>query len=274
MCTCPKTCANLLFHYGLFRLPPSLHPPLPPFLPSLLPTLPPPLNVSPLLLFFPGILMILASDSRTSARNSQAMKTRVALLFICVCFLSGVVAQGQGPIMHAEGVRYCLVPCAAGLALMHAMSVCVGEKTHDICAHTEASESLCGNGMVDELEHCDDGNSESNDGCSSTCTVECGYDCTGGSPSTCASTCGDGVQVAGDEECDDGNAEDGDGCSSWCAVEEGWTCSSATCSTSHCSDADIGDGDGPGTTTTNATAAAAAVAATALPFCLCARICC
>jgi len=30
----------------------------------------------------------------------------------------------------------------------------------------------------------------------------------------------------------------------------------------------------PGTTTTNATAAAAAVAATALPFCLCARICC
>ena len=67
---------------------------------------------------------------------------------------------------------------------MHAMSVCVGEKTHDICAHTEASESLCGNGMVDELEHCDDGNSESNDGCSSTCTVECGFDCGSAEPSS------------------------------------------------------------------------------------------
>ena len=92
--------------------------------------------------------------------------------------------------------------------------------------HAEASESLCGNGMVDELEHCDDGGSESNDGCSSTCTVEYGYECMNEESmlSSCMYTCGDGLIAVGSEECDDGNEEDGDGCSSECVIEYGYEC--------------------------------------------------
>ncbi len=43
----------------------------------------------------------------------------------------------------------------------------------------------CGDGMVGGAEACDDGNTVAGDGCSSTCAVESGWDCTntpGGDP--------------------------------------------------------------------------------------------
>ncbi|MFP2913469.1 DVUA0089 family protein, partial [Pyxidicoccus sp. 3LFB2] len=67
-------------------------------------------------------------------------------------------------------------------------------------------------------ETCDDDNSASNDGCSSTCAQESGYDCTGTSPTICAARCGDG-RVRGSETCDDGNTTSGDGCNATCNVE-------------------------------------------------------
>lgn len=48
---------------------------------------------------------------------------------------------------------------------------------------------LCGNGLPDSGEGCDDGNSKSGDGCSNLCVVENGYICTQAStvrPSLCA----------------------------------------------------------------------------------------
>ena len=39
--------------------------------------------------------------------------------------------------------------------------------------------STCGNGVANSGEECDDGNTANNDGCSSTCTIESGYACTG-----------------------------------------------------------------------------------------------
>lgn len=63
--------------------------------------------------------------------------------------------------------------------------------------------SLCGNGVLQTGEECDDGNSTSGDGCSDICTKE---------------RCGDGKQVTG-EECDDGNKISGDGCSPKCKKE-------------------------------------------------------
>ena len=45
---------------------------------------------------------------------------------------------------------------------------------------------LCGNGRVDAPERCDDGNNVPGDGCSASCTEECGSWCGCGSPSTCA----------------------------------------------------------------------------------------
>lgn len=66
---------------------------------------------------------------------------------------------------------------------------------------------VCGDGTVDQGETCDDGNTTSADGCSSTCQTE--------SP---GATCGTGTVEAG-ETCDDGNTTDGDGCSAICLKE-------------------------------------------------------
>ncbi len=63
---------------------------------------------------------------------------------------------------------------------------------------------LCGNGILDEGEECDDNNLLNNDGCSSNCRLE---------------YCGDGVKQS-NEECEDGNNVDGDGCSAECEIEE------------------------------------------------------
>ena len=64
--------------------------------------------------------------------------------------------------------------------------------------------SVCGDGVLDAGEACDDGNTTNGDGCSSTCELE--------------SVCGNGI-LEGNEVCDDGNTLDGDGCSSTCELE-------------------------------------------------------
>ena len=66
----------------------------------------------------------------------------------------------------------------------------------------------CGNGEVNGSEQCDDGNTTSGDGCSSTCQVE----------DAPAPACGDGTVDPG-EQCDDGNTTPGDGCSATCQFE-------------------------------------------------------
>lgn len=80
----------------------------------------------------------------------------------------------------------------------------------------------CGDGVLDFTETCDDGDTSSGDGCSATCFLELGWECTG-SPSLCSIICGDGILI-GDEECDDGETSSGDGCSNVCAIEEGFEC--------------------------------------------------
>ena len=71
----------------------------------------------------------------------------------------------------------------------------------------------CGNGFVDvdEGEACDDGNTESEDGCSADCSSN--------------ETCGNGVlDLHMREQCDDGNLKSHDGCSSGCTAEHPtWT---------------------------------------------------
>ena len=71
-------------------------------------------------------------------------------------------------------------------------------------------------------EACDDGNTSSGDGCSSTCEVESWYTCTW-EPSIC-SVCGDWILDTW-ETCDDGNTSDSDGCSSTCQIETDRECS-------------------------------------------------
>ena len=79
-------------------------------------------------------------------------------------------------------------------------------------------DAVCGNGVVEGDEQCDDGNQIPFDGCATTCTLEAR--CADGQ---CTAACGDGVKSA-EEDCDDGNARSGDGCSAQCRIESGWTC--------------------------------------------------
>ena len=108
---------------------------------------------------------------------------------------------------------------------------------------------VCGDGYRESsgqvspvTEECDDGNVADNDGCSSSCRVEAGFECSeygsrrsnsprgplgfsSGGRDVCKrkEVCGDGLRV-GAEECDDANSADGDGCSGACKVEDGWKC--------------------------------------------------
>eukprot|EP01127_Copromyxa_protea_P013726 TRINITY_DN3710_c0_g1_i1.p1 TRINITY_DN3710_c0_g1~~TRINITY_DN3710_c0_g1_i1.p1 ORF type:complete len:229 (-),score=80.45 TRINITY_DN3710_c0_g1_i1:67-753(-) len=77
--------------------------------------------------------------------------------------------------------------------------------------------------LFNSLFSCDDGNTESGDGCSAECQQEEGWACNG----TCTTICGDSL-IFGNETCDDGNTESGDGCSDECQQEEGWTCTGET----------------------------------------------
>lgn len=74
---------------------------------------------------------------------------------------------------------------------------------------------VCGNGAKEGGEGCDDGVTPpaSGDGCSAACQVETGWTCTG-APSSCATTCGDGI-IAGAEQCDFGA---GNGPASTCSA--------------------------------------------------------
>ena len=75
---------------------------------------------------------------------------------------------------------------------------------------------MCGDGVVQPGESCDDPTDLLDDGCLS-CVAQPGFDCPaqGGA---CQAVCGDQRVVAA-EACDDGNTADGDGCSGGCSLE-------------------------------------------------------
>ena len=96
----------------------------------------------------------------------------------------------------------------------------------DGCTNACAAGPVCGDSAVDDPEACDDGNRDDDDGCDASCQT----------------TCGDGI-AAGDEECDDGNDDELDGCTSACVI-------AATCGDDAledpeaCDDGNRDDGDG------------------------------
>lgn len=64
---------------------------------------------------------------------------------------------------------------------------------------------MCGDGVRQHGEQCEDGNLVDGDGCSSLCQIE-------------SFVCGNGKVDRG-EQCDDGNTIPGDGCSANCTFE-------------------------------------------------------
>jgi cysteine-rich repeat protein len=81
----------------------------------------------------------------------------------------------------------------------------------DAC-RTDCRLPYCGDQVVDQNETCDDGSSNSD-----FLAGACRHDCQ-------LFHCGDGVADPG-EDCDDANAAAGDGCSDQCLVEDQWQCS-------------------------------------------------
>jgi fibro-slime domain-containing protein len=87
--------------------------------------------------------------------------------------------------------------------------------------------TVCGDGVREGTERCDDGNVKAFDGCSPTCRLE--PSCPNGA---CVAVCGDALLFdfdadldgKNDEDCDDGNNRNGDGCSATCKVEAGYQC--------------------------------------------------
>jgi len=95
--------------------------------------------------------------------------------------------------------------------------------------------SVCGDGLVEGNEECDDGNSDNSDACLDFCLAAvCGDDyvqadveeCDDGNgddtdecPTSCLlATCGDGFVQADVEECDDANDDDTDACVAGCVA--------------------------------------------------------
>ncbi len=107
-----------------------------------------------------------------------------------------------------------------------------------------ASVPGCGNGLVGNIELCDDGNMTDGDGCTH-CTVDTGYNCDTSEPSVCqAIGCGDGIIQAG-EDCDDDNTAPLDGCDANCAIEAGYRCTGepSVCVVAGCGDGVVDTGE-------------------------------
>ncbi|MBL9102788.1 MAG: DUF4215 domain-containing protein [Myxococcales bacterium] len=105
----------------------------------------------------------------------------------------------------------------------------------DATSESTSSAGVCGDGVVDEGEGCDDGNEDDEDACPS------------GAQGACAgeAACGDGLVWAGQEECDDGNTMNGDGCEEDCTETPTAECGNGVMEAGEgCDDGNAVDEDG------------------------------
>jgi cysteine-rich repeat protein len=71
------------------------------------------------------------------------------------------------------------------------------------CIGEPECEVVCGDGLIESVEQCDDGDLNNEDGCSALCNIELGWECTG-EPSTCTFGCVPTTEVYDllDNDCD------------------------------------------------------------------------
>ncbi len=112
------------------------------------------------------------------------------------------------------------------LALLPDATLVAAGSSNDTVRLARYVVDVCGNGVLEPGEACDDGNLASGDGCDANCT---------------ATACGNGVVTAG-EACDDGNLAGGDCCDPTCTpgpdgapCDDGDACSAGdTCDAGRC----------------------------------------
>ncbi|MDD2807846.1 MAG: DUF4215 domain-containing protein [Patescibacteria group bacterium] len=112
----------------------------------------------------------------------------------CLCQNSGVIICTPTPLVCSWGA------CVNGVQSGVCTNGCVVTTPTQSCA----MPPVCGDGVVNPGEECDDHNIISGDGCSAVCQLEQG--------------CGNGVIDPG-EQCDDNNTASGDCCSATCQTE-------------------------------------------------------
>lgn len=201
----------------------------------------------------------------------------VALALLTGCLEHRLVDCGNG-ILCPTGKQCIAGRCASANDIAACSGVADGEPCEadtgpGVCLDGACATSICGDGRVDALEVCDDGNRISGDGCSGTCAsdetcgngvlelaeaCDCGDADHPGLPS-CNGTsnggelcrtdctlprCGNG-ETEGLEVCDDGNLISGDGCAASCASNE--TCGNGVIDFAldeQCDDGNLVDHDG------------------------------
>ncbi|CAD8212380.1 unnamed protein product [Paramecium pentaurelia] len=128
---------------------------------------------------------------------------------------------------------------------------CINGICHDNCLNGEINidgicYSICGDGIKQQKEQCDDGNNIQFDGCFN-CEYSCPKYCLNCEEgiclecqqyfqliqNTCYDGCGSGIKSY-DEECDDQNINNVDGCSSNCKIEIDYKCQDKTNSYTEC----------------------------------------
>ena len=139
-----------------------------------------------------------------------------------------------------DGVRVAGEDCDAGGGPGCDNATCVALVGFDCSTpvyNLSTCVSVCGDGLVVGNETCDDGNGANDDGCSSSCAIETGYNCSSLSNGTSVCLLKDGFGCSGGgcflcgngfrefpEQCDDGNVGDLDGCNGTCHREKLFNC--------------------------------------------------
>ena len=116
------------------------------------------------------------------------------------------------------------LPTWTALLLLVGAPACTDDAGTDSATETagdgdgdgDGGTGVCGDGVVDAGEACDDGNTDDTDQCTNACTE---------------ATCGDGVVWMGFEECDDANDDNTDSCVEGCVAAS-------------CGDGFVGPGEG------------------------------
>lgn len=101
----------------------------------------------------------------------------------------------------ADGAETLAFTNTSGAAVTQIVAVTPWDAAAGVFDLSVTYAPICGNGTLDGAEACDDGNSASGDGCSSSCTIETGYSCSG-TPSTCVAiaanaTCATATAISG-----------------------------------------------------------------------------
>lgn len=137
----------------------------------------------------------------TSAASISALEDQRVLR----AFFSGI-GSGADPAWPTGAISVLLIDPGGGTThfLSSRTNSCDPLATAPSLIATCSPKALCGNGVIDIGEQCDDRNSDVGDGCASTCTLE--------------GLCGNGNTDAG-EACDDGNTVDGDCCIDQCMTK-------------------------------------------------------